>query len=548
MKIYPNLFAYLNGDRLLAENTVLHGCDRPILIVDSDAKNSSLIEHNNNVYEIGFPYLKAADLEQHDDRCQAELQIEINNTNHSFFITDEVIDEEAIEDENQLKELLKSHRKQRLDTYVALLLQNFNSLFDNKDLWNSRQGKAEINLLHLPEYLAKFDFYEASLPLVVSLEKHYELSRKLQTITPKLRHQLRRKAELMSIGRIQEMDSYCLRDYIRRPGNSPEEKAGAKQQLMGVKREQNYNTVENRFLVYFAGRLLHLECFRYEKGEASEHKDLVHKLRQTIDFFTQSPLVKSINCRHFKLTKPNYVLLQNPIYNSFYRAYQDYILKRSQKERLWSYRTNLLGDTVYLCLTAALLRFQGVHLKPLANLEIRTSPDYGNYLLRDKQPISIPVFLQDFVYEFRLDKSSDLTRGDYCLTIELHDLKSSDLTTKVKSFPIWIFWYKPSDVIINSANHYINKNSCDYSLGILFYLQPSPNITKMFPEIERDIDAEIDLEMMTEKKLDNSDFNCNQEKNIWLCKLSNPLQSQNFSNTVDFLAKKIIKPLAEVVE
>lgn len=148
--------------------------------------------------------------------------------------------------------------------------------------------------------------------------------------------------------------------------------------------------------------------------------------------------------RHFWLTKPNYVLLQNPIYNSFYRAYQDYIYRRSQKERLWSYRHNLLGDTVYLCLTAALLRFQGVRLKPLANLAIRTSPDYGNYLPEDKQ-LSIPVFLQDFVYEFRLDKCSDITRGDYCLTIELHDLKSSELTIKVVSFPIWIFWYKPSE-------------------------------------------------------------------------------------------------------
>ena len=531
MKIYSNLFAYLNGDYLSAENTVLQGCDRPVAI-DSNVNNSLLIKHNENLYEIGFPYLKAADLEQHDDRCQTKLQIQTDTIEYSFFITDEVIDEEAIEDENQLKELLNSHKQKRLDTSVALLLQNFNNLFSNKDLWSSRQGN--INLHHLPEYLAKFNLSEASLPLVVSLEKQYELSRKLRTITPKLRHQLRRKAELMPIGRIQEMDSYCLRDYIRRPGNSPEKKAGAKQQLMGVKREQNYNTVENKFLVYFTGTLLHLECFRYEQSKAQEHQDSVKKLRQTIDIFKRSPLVKNIHSRHFKLTKPNYVLLQNPIYNSFYRAYQDYIKKRSEKQRLWSYRTNLLGDTVYLCLTAALLSFQGVQLKPLANLEIRTNPDYGNYLLSD-HAVSIPVCLQDFVYEFRLNKNSDLSMGDYCLTIELHDLKSSNLTTTVKSFPIWIFWYKPSEQIINYAEQYINNNIHDYSLGILFYLQPSPDVTKLFAEEKRKLEAELNPEAIT------------KPSNTLLYPIPNPLELQNFTPIVDLLAKKIIKPLAERV-
>ena len=535
MKIYQNLFAYLNGECLSAENTVLHGCDRPILNI-SKVNNSTLIQHGENVYEIGFPYLKPTDLEQHDDRCKTEIKVETEIAKYSLSITDEVIDKETIEDEAQLKEWLKTPKQKQLDTSISLLLQSFNSLFNNKDLWQTRQGNiAEINLHYLPEYLSRFDFAEASLPLVISLENQYELSRKLRTITPRLRHQLRRKAELMSIGRIQEMDSYCLRDYIRRPGHSPEEKAGAKQQLMGVKREQNYNTVENKFLIYFAGRLLHLECFRYEHNNYnSAHQDLVRKLRQTIDIFNQSPAIKNISVRHFRLNKPNYVLLQNPIYNSFYRAYQDYIYRRSQKERLWSYRTNLLGDTIYLCLTAAFLRFRGINLKPLSNLATKISPDYGNYLPKDNK-VSIPVFLQDFVYEFKLDKSWDLTKGDYCLTIEVHDLKSSALTTKITSFPIWIFWYKPSETIINSAEYYLNNNSHDYSQGILFYLQTSPDITKTFIEEERKLEAELNTNKTT------------KANKTLLCQIPNPVESQNFTSIVDFLATKIIKPLAEAV-
>ena len=544
MKIYQNLFAYLNDDCLLAENTVLHGCDRPILVTESDVNNSVSIEHSRGVYEIGFPYLKPADLKQHDARCQTELKIEINEIEHSLFVTDEVLDKDSIEDETELEKWLERLPERQLDTSISLLLQNFNSLFSD------RGNIAEINLHYLPEYLSNFDVAEANLPLVISLEKQYELSRKLRTIIPKLRYQLRRKAQLMSISRIQEMDSYCLQDYIRRPGRSPEEKAGAKQQLMGIKREQNYNTLENKFLVYFAARLLHLECFRYESTQAQEYRELVQKLRRTIDLFKRSPLIQNISVRHFKLTKPNYVLLQNPIYNSFYRAYQDYVYKRSQKKHLWSYRTNLLGDTVYLCLNAAILRFQGVNVKP-TSIKIRTSADYGNYILGDNQPVSIPVFLEDFVYEFKLSKNSDKKQGDYSLHIELHDLKSNEFHTNIQIFPIWIFWYKPSEDIINSANNYLKNNVRNYSRGILFYLQLSPDITKSFVEEERELEAELDSEMM----LGNAEgkLTCPttvlkaKSSNILLYQFPNPLNSKNFNSIVYLLAKEIIKPLAEVV-
>ena len=534
MKLYPNLFAYLNGDRLETENTVLQGCDRPILIIESVVKNALLIQQSQNTYEIGFPYLKPTDLEQHGDRCQTELKLEIENIEYSLFVTDEVIDEEAIEDEAQLAEWLKSAKRQRINTSIEILLQNFNGLLNNKNLWNTRQGNiARISLHYLPEYLSQFNISEASLPLIVGLERQYELSRKLRTITPKLRHQLRRKAELMSIGRIQEMDSYCLRDYIRRPGNSPEEKAGAKQQLMGVMREQNYNTVENKFLVYFAGRLLHLECFRYKD---TAYKESVKKLRQTIDLFRQSPLIKNIVVRHFKLTKPNYVLLQNPIYNSFYRAYQDYVGRRSQKESLWSYRHNLLGDTVYLCLTAALLRFQGVNLNPLANLKTRTSPNYGNYLLSESEPVSIPIFLKDLVYEFKLAKNSNTREGDYSLTIEIHDLSSSNLITKVQSFPIWIFWYKPTDEIIKAAKKYLNQNQQNYNLGILFYLEISPDISRSLAEEKRELEIKFNSESTA------------TSNEILLYQIPNPLELQSFAALTKRLAREIIKPLAEMVK
>ena len=106
------------------------------------------------------------------------------------------------------------------------------------------------------------------------------------------------------------------------------------------------------------------------------------------------------------------------------------------------------------------------------------------------------------------------------------------MTIKVASFPIWIFWYKPSTEVINSANNYLNKNARNYFLGIIFYLQISPDITKSFAEEEHKLDAELNTEIVVEPG------------KTLLYQIPNPLDLQNFTAITDLLAR-IIKPLAE---
>ncbi|WP_308255934.1 DUF2357 domain-containing protein [Geminocystis sp. GBBB08] len=110
--------------------------------------------------------------------------------------------------------------------------------------------------------MKKLSQEDARLPLVLALNKRYELRHKLELIATKLCSQLNRVAKMMPLGHIQEMDAYCLRDYVRRLGKDAIEKAGARQELMGIQRYQNYNTPENRFLKGFCD-LLHLECQDY---------------------------------------------------------------------------------------------------------------------------------------------------------------------------------------------------------------------------------------------------------------------------------------------
>ncbi len=89
---------------------------------------------------------------------------------------------------------------------------------------------------------------------------------------------------------------------------------------MGVQRYQDYNTAENKFLVYFADKVLHLECYRYERSGATQYQLQVRKFRHLIDNFKQHPAVQSIQASQYHQAQPNYVLQQNPIYSSCYRT------------------------------------------------------------------------------------------------------------------------------------------------------------------------------------------------------------------------------------
>lgn len=524
MKIYPNLFAYLNNCALPID-TQLQARDRPIISLNTEleTRESFLIPVTNSVYEIGFPYLKPADIIHHNQHLEYVFNLSIGEHSYALRVTDEVLDLDTIKEENELPEWEEKLGK-RLDNtnarLIRLLVGMFASLFCEQML-----KQPQVCVIKLPEKLNLVNVDEANLPLVVSLERRYQLRRKLEAIASKLRHQLRRQAELMPVGRIQEMDAYCLRDYIRRPGQSAAEKAGSKQELMGIQRYQDFNTAENKFLLYFS-QILHLGCYRYERSGARQYRGEIQKFRLVIDLFKQQPVVQGIQDRQYQFTKPNYVLQQNPIYRSFYLAYLEYIQKRYEKERVWLFRNQLLADTVNICLTAALLRFQGVKVDSIASITGIHSPDKGRYI-QDISKVSIRVFLKDKVYVFRL-KQSAITpiHCDLLLTVEIHNLDSNKLEIEELLLPIWVFWYRPTDEAIAQATIYLQKSQFSHNVkrGIIFYLQIPPT-RKAEPRSTRS-QAQPGSEYTLENKL-------------WLCQLPDLIAAQGFSSTVEFMAQLI---------
>ncbi|MBD2207385.1 DUF2357 domain-containing protein [Calothrix sp. FACHB-1219] len=475
MRLYPSLFAYLN-ESPVPIGTLLHPRDRPIIALDPKEElsaSSFLIPIADRVYEIAFPYLKPTDISQHPQQLEYVFPVKISGHIYHLHITDEVLDIETIKDKQEITEwehILETRLDNTTSFLIRILVGNFANIFDNHQ---SRQPTILVS--QLQQKLNKFNVDEANIPIVISLERRYQLRRKLEAIASHLRHQLRRQAELIPLGRIQEMDSYCLRDYIRRPGSTPAEKAGAKQQLMGIQRYQDFNTAENKFLVYFS-QILYFNCYQYQRSGASQYLEEIRKFSLTIDLFKQQPVVQDIQDRRYQFTKPNYVLQQNPIYRSFYQAYLEYIQKKYEKERLWSFRNYLLADSIYVLLTAALLRFQNIGFA--ANLKITGTsvPEQGRYIDK-RENLAVKVFLKNQVYVFSLKKTSEEFSSDLLLTVDIHQLDSAQLEFQQLVFPIWVFWYRPSNNALTQINQYLNNLMNVHSLkkAWIFYLQVPPN-------------------------------------------------------------------------
>ncbi|MGY6530599.1 MAG: DUF2357 domain-containing protein [Cyanobacterium sp.] len=304
------------------------------------------------------------------------------------------------------------------------------------------------------------------MPLVLALNKRYELRHKLELIAPKLRSQLNRVAEMMPLSHIQEMDAYCLRDYIRRPGKSAIEKAGARQELMGIQRYQNFNTPENRFLKGFCD-LLHLECQDY-RSSYQEAKSF----GTAIERFRQEPSVKAIPRTAVFTGKPNYVLQQNPIYRSFYQAYQDYLRRRTDKEKFWGFRQSLLVDIIKLLWIEALLTLEGSYIDCQTKINILDIPKEGKFL-NNKQELKIYCLLTNSAFIFNIKETNDIQKGDFQVNISIQKITAREPIISNLQWAIWIFWYKPKARVLET----IPENFSD-SFSVYFYLYPSPDKTE----------------------------------------------------------------------
>lgn len=185
----------------------------------------------------------------------------------------------------------------------------------------------------------------------------------VENLLHNMRKVLSRVQQKIPIGQVQQLDAHCLRWLTRQPGRTKLEKAGNRQEILGVVRVENYDTLENRVLKDFLARCLPLAdkylndyynvlvknlASRYpeyrDSDYVADHLPLsvhtVARFRNLCVGGLKFPVMEMIRPLS-ELPTPNYVLQQDRRYSQIWKMYCRILRQEVVAEKLWNSRQAL---------------------------------------------------------------------------------------------------------------------------------------------------------------------------------------------------------------
>ena len=189
----------------------------------------------------------------------------------------------------------------------------------------------------------------AKYSLIVDLARPEELINPIDRITLSPKKILKRIHDQERVQKVKEVDVKCLIDLARRPGTILAEKAGSKQRILAIKREENINILENKVIKHCCS-LVAKSSRRYLKehldinSKASPRKRSVETLFRKSKSFVSRPSFNGVSNLSEPSRTPNYTLMQNPDYLRVWKAYLQLVKNEDLRSDLWKWNQRLWSD------------------------------------------------------------------------------------------------------------------------------------------------------------------------------------------------------------
>ena len=170
---------------------------------------------------------------------------------------------------------------------------------------------------------------DVRISLIVRLADNLQLRAALDSVSAGPRQVLERYRANTSISRIQELDAHCIRHFAQLPGRNTLEKAGAKQQLLSVRRRQAVDTLENRVARWVLQQLFMMASLWLQEHQAatggvrgqSETVSRVLTLRRMVSDWNMRPVFSQITDLTDLPNQPNYPLQFELRYRQIWETY-----------------------------------------------------------------------------------------------------------------------------------------------------------------------------------------------------------------------------------
>ncbi len=251
-----------------------------------------------------------------------------------------------------------------IDRHIDLV----NRLYDetqpqDNHLW---QGHAE-GLAVRPLTALLDNWYESGqrdeprMALIVRLQRRLAFRKLLTDVCGRPRRILARRRQMQKIARIQQVDPACIRWIVRQPGITLAQKAGTRQEALGVVRTENADTPENRVVRDLIRRAT-LACARYIRQNRRFHGQArVQAIRQfrkelrTLLRFSDIAEVRPL----VGIPRPNYVLQQDSRYAPLWQVYLLLVKQQMQQDEAWQWRHRIWAEHTGLAIMACLREMTG---------------------------------------------------------------------------------------------------------------------------------------------------------------------------------------------
>lgn len=266
---------------------------------------------------------------------------------------------------------------------------------EKKTLALNKRGELLINVGDIAEKLTRKDG-ENPPEQLISLIANQHIGQ-IKELVARMRKVLHRKRDMVSIGEAQQLDSHCLRWLAVQPGRNAVEKAGCRQRLLAIVREETHNTLENRVLKDFAirGEILARRYLRQFAARFPNSARIaeVRSLQRFLYGALKLPQMQSLR-RPMGGVQANYVLLQDTGYNKMWELYRLMLAQTRMSEMVWEFRHRLFAELFCLWIITR-LNIDDYKAVFKSSFWINIMPDEGSFFVK-------PSFLNAFEKNGRL--------------------------------------------------------------------------------------------------------------------------------------------------
>ncbi|TBW38400.1 DUF2357 domain-containing protein [Siculibacillus lacustris] len=266
-----------------------------------------------------------------------------------------------------------------------------------------------------------------------------KLGQTLDIIDKRPRRILRRTQQLVPLSRVQELDRKAITWLIRQPGETVVERAGSRQRIRAVTREENFNTLENRVVLSYARLADHLArdyCNRNRSAAQSSRYAAVLAFRRKTQRLAQNLADMGVIAANPDVT-PNFVLQNNPAYHAVWIAWRELLRHHRVIDDLWHWQARSWEEFTALALVVALHGIPGARILATSPLIFEEEQRRGCWLTHVNPLATVFLAEQGVVAEVSYRPHYKGSLRSFAAPIWL---RVGRLNVPLENQPYWVVW------------------------------------------------------------------------------------------------------------